>query len=90
MSDVPSSNDPKVLVEFSADEISWLADRLHEEWGRAMQAVAATSGWEDYVDPDVREKARVAHEKAKAHQRMQNDLRNRMLDNAYKQGFGHL
>lgn len=84
------SNSPKVLVEFEPDEISWLADRLHEEWGRAMQAVAVTSGWESYTDPEVREKARLAHEKAKAHQDMQNRLRNRLLDKSYEQGFGHL
>lgn len=90
MSENSESNDPKVLIEFSPDEISWLADRLHEEWGRAMTAVAATSGWADYTDPDVREKAKAAHEKAVAHQKTQNLLRNRLLDNAYKQGFGHL
>ncbi len=70
------SNDPKILVEFTPAEITWLADRLHEEWQRTLQAGAVATG-------DNAEKVRL-------HQEMQNLLRNRILDKASDQGFGNL
>lgn len=54
------SNDPKVLVEFSPDEIKWLADLLHDRW-HTFSAMKAN-----------------------------NAVRNRLLDNTSKQGFGDL
>ncbi len=71
-----NTNDPKVLVEFSPEEITWLADRLHEEWLRTLQAGAIATG--DNAD------------KVAKHQAMQNRLRNRILDKASDQGFGNL
>lgn len=70
------SNEPRILVEFTPDEITWLADRLHEEWLRGLKAGAIATG--DNAD------------KVKAHQDMQNTLRNRILDKASDQGFGNL
>jgi hypothetical protein len=71
------SNDPKVLVEFSPEEIAWLADRLHEEWSRALVAGAVATTPE-------------AKEKIQTHKEMEARLRNRLLDKAHDQGFGHL
>ena len=70
------TNNPKVLVEFSPEEIAWLADRLHEEWMRTVNAGKIAMG----------ENA----EKVRRHQEMQNTLRNRILNSASKQGFGEL
>ncbi len=60
------SNDPKVLVEFSPDEIKWLADLLHDRW-HTFSAM-----------------------KANTDQAINNAVRNRLLDNTSKQGFGDL
>lgn len=70
------SNNPKILVEFSPEEITWLADRLHEEWARMLQAGAIATG--DNIA------------KVEKHQEMQNRLRNRILEKASSQGFGEL
>lgn len=70
------SNDPKILVEFTPEEITWLADRLHEEWQRTLAAAMVATG--DNID------------KVEAHQKMQNLLRNRLLNKAADQGFGDL
>lgn len=72
-----NSNDPKILVEFAPEEVSWLADRLHEEWARTLQAATIVQSSD-------------LAEKVQAHQTMQNKLRNRLLDKAYQQGFGNL
>jgi hypothetical protein len=72
-----TGNNPKVLVEFSPEEIAWLADRLHEEWIRAVAAGAIASTPE-------------SQEKIAEHKKMEAKIRNRLLDNASKQGFGDL
>lgn len=71
-----ASNDPKILVELSPEELAWLADRLHEEWGRTLNAKAVATG--DNVA------------KVEKHQKMQNTIRLRLLKNAVDQGFGDL
>lgn len=70
------TNDPKVLVEFTPEEITWLADRMHEEWQRAMTAKAIATG--DNSD------------KVAKHMEFERNIRNRILDKAYDQGFGNL
>lgn len=70
-------NEPRVLVEFSAEEVTWLCDRLHEEWARTLVAKAITG-------------APTTQEIVDKHQEMQNRLRNRLLDKSFDQGFGHL
>jgi hypothetical protein len=74
---VDNSNEPKILVEFTPEEIAWLADRMHEEWQRTVAAKAIASS------PD-------ALTKVEAHQKMEYEIRTKILDNAYKQGFGDL
>lgn len=71
-----SSNNPKVLIEFDPEEITWLADRLHEEGVRILTAQAVATG--DNVA------------KVETHKEMERRLRNRLLDRAYDQGFGNL
>lgn len=71
------SNTPKVLVEFTPEEISWLADRLHEEWERTVVAKTVATSDE-------------AQAKIEKHQKMERTLRNRILDKAHDQGFGNL
>jgi hypothetical protein len=75
MVDKPS-NDPKVLVEFSPEEISGLADILHDLWAAGVSMKAM-------LPPE---------KVAKIQERIDlaNKLRNRALDNASKQGFGEL
>lgn len=64
------SNEPKVLVELSPEEITWLADVLHDRW-----AVAVSIGDSEKLQRD---------------KKINNDIRNRILDKAYDQGFGNL
>lgn len=72
------SNDPKVLVEFSPDEIKWLADLLHDRWHTFSAMKANWADSEKHV------------EKANTDQAINNAVRNRLLDNTSKQGFGDL
>lgn len=78
-----SDNAPKVLVEFSPEELSWLADRLHEmrnQW-IAAQILGATI---------TSDKVEAIKKQIEDHKKMETTLRNRLIDKAYDQGFGHL
>jgi len=66
-------NNPKVLVEFTPEEITWLADILHARWAAAVNL--GTQG---------------ASEKLEKDKRINNEIRNRILDKASDQGFGNL
>lgn len=70
------SNEPKVLVEFNAEEAKWLLDRLHEEWGRSVAAGAIATGDNVPVVAD--------------HKKMAIELKNRIEENGFNQGFGFL
>lgn len=72
-----ATNKPKVLIEFEPEEISWLADRLHEEWQRTLTAAMVA-------------KTPEAIAKVEKHKEMERRLRLRLLDKAYDQGFGDL
>lgn len=72
------SNDPKVLVEFSPEEIKWLADLLHD---RYWQYSAMKANYADSPKHVV---------KAETDQKINNNVRNRLIDNASNQGFGDL
>ena len=71
------TNTPKVLIELEPEEISWLADRLHEEWQRTLAAEMVASTPENIA-------------KVEQHKKMERKLRNLLLDKAYEQGFGNL
>lgn len=76
MADAPT-NAPKVLIEFTPDELSWLADRLHEEWQRGVTAGALVSkGDKETLVAD--------------HKKRTIELLNRLTDKAHDQGFGNL
>lgn len=83
------TNDPKVLVEFSPEEIVWLADRLHEFRSLAvsatLKAAAISAG-----NPEAEEKFRNALEEVDKHKKMEATIRNRLVDKASEQGFGDL
>lgn len=74
-----ASNNAKILVEFSEEEISWLADRLHEECARGVSAKAIVSGLKN-GNLNVVEQ----------HLEMERRLRLRLLNKAVEQGFGDL
>ena len=76
------SNDPKILTELSPEELSWLADRLHEEWSRSVAAGAIVSSSEKESQEKIK--------KVEAHKQMTIRLLNRFLNNAANQGFGDL
>lgn len=82
-------NRPMVLVEFTPEEIVWLADRLHDFRQQATQitlkAAALAAG-----DEKAEEKFRKALEEVDGHKKMEATLRNRLLDKASDQGFGEL
>lgn len=88
------SNDPKVLVEFSPEEISWMADRWHEmraQWTSAEMMGARLLNEEDSpMSDDTREKIEKAKKEIEEHKLMEARLRNRVLDKAADQGFGDL
>lgn len=69
------SNDPKILLELSEEEAKWLLDRLHEEWVRSVSARAIVTSAE-------------TAEKVNAHKKMGIEIKNRLEENAFKQGFG--
>lgn len=71
------SNEPKVLVEFSPEEITWLADRLHEIWGTLVTTKAIVTD----------ESAKLLAER---HKEITLRVKNRIEDKAKEQGFGHL
>lgn len=75
----PKTNNPKVLAEFDPEEITWLADRLHEEWERLIMAKAKA------ITTSPEKLAKIEE-----YQRMERSIRNRILKNADDQGFGSL
>ncbi len=83
------SNDPRVLVEFAPDEITWLSDRLHElraGWNAALLFKA--SGIQQRGKASENEKAMILA--LEEHKSMEARLRNRLVDKASDQGFGDL
>jgi hypothetical protein len=72
------TNDPKILVEFSPDEIKCLADLLYD---RYWQFSAMKANHSDNVK-NV--------EIAKKEMNVNNNVRNRLLGNASRQGFGEV
>lgn len=82
-------NQPKILVEFSPEEVTWLADRLHE-W-RASYNALALSYTKDVMDKGHATEANVKTiEAIEEHKLMKAKIRNRILDKADDQGFGNL
>lgn len=86
-----ASNNPKVLVELDPDDIKWLADRLHEEAGRAMQAELMVSS-KRLDDPKRRlsKKDQAKVEEIAKHKSTAYRLKNLLVDKASDQGFGDL
>lgn len=74
------SNDPKVLIEFDPEEITWLADQLHMLRNWADKAILMADG---------KDKEKLV-EKLEEYKKMEARLRNRILDKADNQGFGNL
>lgn len=73
-----SDNAPKVLIEFTPDEIKWLADHFHDvAMGITGVKASMTPGSEAWV-------------KIEAKQKMAREMMNRALDKASDQGFGVL
>jgi hypothetical protein len=87
----PPTNEPKVLVELTPEELTWLADRLHEmrnQWTGA-EFLGATVDAANMSGTSY-DKLMKAREQIEQHKKMEARLRNRFLDKAYDQGFGHL
>jgi hypothetical protein len=89
MPESPPSNDPKVLVEFSPEEIKWLADRLHEmrqNWNAVALFKAQGIQSRGVASDHERELIRQLEDQKK----MEATIRNRLVDKASEQGFGDL
>lgn len=71
------TNKPKVLVELSPEQLTWLADRLHEEWARSVSARAVVSS-DDLV------------KKVQDNKQMAIDIMLLLDKNSNDQGFGSL
>lgn len=86
---MPSSNNPMVLVELSPEEITWLADRLHDfrQQANSMSLRAAALVADK---PEAEEKFRLALEEVDRNKKMEAAIRNRILNKADDQGFGNL
>lgn len=83
------SNDPKVLVEFSPAEITWLSDRLHElRQGWVAAGLMKAESIQQRGAASDNEKALI--QKLEDYKAMEARLRNRLLNKAQDQGFGHL
>lgn len=83
------SNEPKILVEFSPDEVTWLADRLHElRQGWTAAGLMKAQGAQSRGEASDRERDMI--QKLEDHKKMEAHLRNRILGKASDQGFGHL
>lgn len=87
------TNTPKVLVEFTPEEITWMADRFHEMRGQWMAAELlggslTAEGRE--LSPTNAEKLAKAKVQIEEHKKMEAALRNRIIDKAAEQGFGNL
>lgn len=88
--EVAVSNNPKVLVEFSPEEISWLADRLHEyRQGLIAAQLFHTQGAMARKETD-KESFKEREAKIEEHKKMEAELRNRLVNKAGDQGFGDL
>lgn len=89
MADPKLSNEPRVLVELSPEEITWLADRLHDF--RQQATALSLRGASLVADkPEAEEKFRKALEEVDHHKKMEAAIRNRILNKAADQGFGDL
>lgn len=85
------SNQPKVLVELDPEDIKWLADRLHEEAGRAMQAELLISSKRlDNAQRKLSKKDQAKVDTIAKHKSTAYRLKNLFLDKAADQGFGDL
>lgn len=84
------TNAPKILVEFSPEELTWLADRLHDMRGQwtAAEVLGASIG--DVASETGKQKLEDARKQIEDHKKMEATIRNRCLDKAHEQGFGHL
>jgi hypothetical protein len=83
------SNNPKILMEFDPEEVSWLADRLHEmRQGWVAASLMKCEGIQQRGQASENEKTML--EKLEEHKKMEARLRNRLVDKAHDQGFGHL
>ena len=84
-----SSNDPKVLVEFSPEEIAWLADKLNElRQGWTAAALFKATGIQQRGGASESEKQMLL--KIEEEKKVEAVIRNRLLDKASDQGFGNL
>jgi hypothetical protein len=84
-----TSNQPKVLVEFSPDEIAWLADRLHEyRQGLNAAALFKAQGIQSRGEATENERSMIL--KLEEDKKIEATLRNRLVDKAADQGFGDL
>jgi len=85
------SNQPKVLVELDPEDIKWLADRLHEEAGRAMQAELLVSSKRlDNRKRELSEKDQAKADAIAKHRSTAYRLKNLFINKAADQGFGDL
>jgi len=83
------SNEPKVLVEFSPEEITWLSDKLNElRQGWNAVALFKASGIQSRGEASDHEKEMLL--KIEEEKKMEATIRNRLLDKASDQGFGNL
>lgn len=83
------SNDPRVLVEFSPEEIVWLADKLNElRQGWTAAALFKASGIQQRGQASEHEKEMIL--KLEEEKAMEAVIRNRLLNKASDQGFGDL
>lgn len=83
------TNDPKILVEFSPEEVKWLADRLHEmRFGWNSAALVKAMGIQERGEASENEKRMILE--IEDHKRMEAAIRNRILNRADDQGFGNL
>lgn len=84
-----SDNEPRILVEFSPQEMKWLADRLHElRQGMTSAALVKAMGIQQRGEASENERRMILE--LEEHKRMEATLRNRMLGKAAEQGFGDL
>lgn len=76
-------------MEFSTEEITWLADRLHDlRQGWTAAAVFKAAGIQQRGEASDNERQML--EQLEEHRRMEAVLRNRLLNKASQQGFGEL
>ena len=89
VSDAKVTNEPKVLIEFSPEEITWLADRLHEL--RAGWNAATFLKMEGMLERgEVSDNEKELLYKLEQYKKLEATLRNRLVNKAAEQGFGDL